>query len=203
MENYKGYTIEIKEDIDSQNPRDKDFDLGKMICFHGNYNLGDETDLKSSNFNNWQELEDYLKKEEDAICILPLYLYDHSGISMKCYRHGQHSAWDCGQVGFIYTTKKRVLELCGKNKTKKSIEKELENEVEIYNKYISDQFCGFTIRDKSGEYIDSRWGYCEYNEALKDAESNIDYLVKKEEEKINLEAKKEDITIKERLKIGV
>ena len=63
-----------------------------------------------------QSMHDLLD-EADGYAMLPLYLYDHSGITMNTT--GFNDRWDSGQVGFIYTTKDRVTELMGeKNVTK-------------------------------------------------------------------------------------
>ena len=94
-------------DTDPTDPRSDD-NIGIMVCFHKRYTLGDKTDLTSDQFGGWAELEAYLKKELKAVVILPLYLYDHSGISIHTFKHGQHYSWDGGQVGFIYTTKEKM-----------------------------------------------------------------------------------------------
>ena len=128
----------LTPDNDPIDPRE-DENYSTMVCFHRQYKLGDETDLKSDNFNGWEELEKYLKEELKAIAILPLYLYDHSGISMRTYRHGQHRDWDCGQVGFIYMTADNLREV-GIKKSK--AEQYLINEVETYNQYLTgDLYC--------------------------------------------------------------
>lgn len=41
MEEYKGYTIEIRQDELAGSPREWD-NLGTMVCFHRRYNLGDD-----------------------------------------------------------------------------------------------------------------------------------------------------------------
>jgi hypothetical protein len=178
MENieYKGYTIKIDVDESSFDPREDD-NIGIMVCFHKRYSLGDKTELKSSDFEGWQELENYLRKKEKAIVILPLYLYDHSGISIATYRHGQHASWDCGQVGFIYTTREQLKKMGTKN-NKKKLEQYLMGEVETYNKYISGQVLYFSIEDENGIQIDSCGGWYDENDAIKEAKSIIDYNIK-------------------------
>jgi hypothetical protein len=177
---YKGYTIKIDIDENPIDPReDEDFDT--MVCFHSRYSLGDKTDLKSDMFGGWDELEKYLKKEKGASVTMPLYLYDHSGISMKTYRHGQHSAWDCGMVGFIYTTKKDIKRFFGNKKlTRAQIEKYLIQEVEIYNTYIMGMVYYFSIEDENGNPVED--GACgnwhDEKDAITEAKSIIDYEVK-------------------------
>lgn len=119
-------------DENGYNPREDD-NLGHMVCFHNKYTLGDKTVLKSEDFTSWEELKRYIKKELKAIYILPLFLYDHSGISIRTFPHGHHVNWDCGQIGFIYCTKEDLKKI---GITKSRIEKSLISEVETYNQYI-------------------------------------------------------------------
>jgi hypothetical protein len=93
---------------DAFNPREDD-NLGTMICSHKRYNLGDEKQSKEFDFdehNNWDEVEKALIKEHKTAIILPLYLYDHSGITMKTTPFS--CRWDSGQVGFVYISKDKV-----------------------------------------------------------------------------------------------
>ena len=109
--------IYIDEYADS--PREWD-NLGKMICFHKRYNLGDKHTESSKDFDSFEELRDYLIKEKNAIVILPLFLFDHSGITISTSAF--NNRWDFGQVGFIYATKEDVLrEYNVKKITKKAI----------------------------------------------------------------------------------
>jgi len=94
-----------------ENPRNDD-NLGKMLCFHRRYVLGDrrEPAIRESSFRSWDEVETHLRSELKALVILPLYLYDHSGLRMKVGSFqgllpGGHAEFDSGQVGFIYATK--------------------------------------------------------------------------------------------------
>ena len=120
-------------DHDAESPREWD-NFGTMLCFHKRYDLGDDTEGKTSeDFNGWEEVEAYLRKEKKAVVVLPLYLYDHSGISMRTYRHGQHASWDCGQVGFIYITAEALKK---EGVTKAKAEKILIGEVETYDQYL-------------------------------------------------------------------
>ena len=99
--------VEIDQDIDPMDPREWD-NLGVMVCFHRRYNLGDKHDLKSQDFNGWDDIESFLRDGAGYDCVmLPLYLYDHSGLRMKVGSFNGllpqgHARWDSGQVGFIY-----------------------------------------------------------------------------------------------------
>ena len=129
---HKGYTIEIMYDEDAQNPRDKDFDnLDTMVCFHKRYSLGDsEHGYKKEDFNSWDELEAQIIKDHNPVVINPLYLYDHSGITISISPFS--CPWDSGQIGWIFVSRKAALDNWQKNN--KTSNKSLEAKV---NRYIN------------------------------------------------------------------
>jgi hypothetical protein len=165
-------------DSDPLDPRE-DKNYSTMLCFHKRYSLGDKTDLKSSDFNGWEEVREHLIKVEKAIVILPLYLYDHSGISMKVgsfqgLLSQGHAEFDSGQVGFIYLTKQELKDWGIK---KNKAEQYLINEVEVYNEYLQgDVYCLVKEtynKDKEQVDYDTIGGYYGYLEAEKSLETEI------------------------------
>lgn len=167
-----------QDDTGCKSPREWD-NIGTMIAFRRRYNLGDETDLKSSMFEGWDDLEQHLIKEEGAAVILPLYLMDHSGISISTT--GFSCGWDSGQVGFIYATRKAIF---GEHprlrrltkKLRERVEEQLREEVKVYDQYLTGDVWGYRVIGDDGEEVDSCWSLFGYdyavemgNEALKDA----------------------------------
>ena len=177
----EGYSIRyLIPETDPENPRNWD-NLGYMLCFHRRYDLGDETDLKSDMFNGWEEVESYLIKEKKAKVILPLFLYDHSGISMRTYRHGIHASWDCGQVGFIYATEQEIKSWLNVKKITKKIKEKvikiLEAEVKIYDQYIQgDTYClvkeNYNQNKENIDY-DTLGGFFGYEDSLEALKTEI------------------------------
>ena len=160
IENEK-YKLEIFDDLNPCSPREFD-NLGTMVCFHRRYNLGDETELKSSDFSSWEELENYLYKEENTLIAIPVFMYDHSGLWINTT--GFSCPWDSGQVGYIYISKEKVRReySCKRisKKLKKMIREMLCSEVDLYNDYLSGNVYGFTLTDKeNAEEIDSSCGF--------------------------------------------
>ena len=162
-------------DEEPMSPRSEFDNMGVMVCFHGRYDLGDKTGLNSKDFSSWNEVEEYLKKEKDAVVILPLYLYDHSGLRMKVGSFRGllpqgHAEFDSGQVGFIYVSRETVKKEYG-DLSKESIEKatkHLEGEVETYDQYLRGEVYAWHIvrktkcsqcGDENEETIDSCYGY--------------------------------------------
>ena len=194
----------FQDDCDFETPRDWE-NLGKMICWTKRYNLGDvkllenyseSKECKLSNLteycNGWDEIEEVLKKEFGAVVILPLFLYDHSGLSMRTYSHGQHAGWDGGYVGFIYATKADILkEYSVKRITKalkEKVEKSLEGEVKIYSQYLEGDVYSFTVEeldcDGEGEVVESCGGFYGMESAKEEMNSQIDWLVKNRKENL-------------------
>lgn len=141
---HKGVNVTIYYDDhgDVNNPRDND-NLATMVCWHPDYVLGDyqftngdgRGAVETPAFESWKNgntvpsmraLARMIGVVEKGICIMPLYLYDHSGISISAGtvnpfdnptvrrdEFGNGMGWDTTMVGFIYTTPERIRELCG------------------------------------------------------------------------------------------
>lgn len=157
-----------------ESPRTSWDNLGKMVCFHKRYNLGDSNNLTSDSFNSWEELHDYLINYHDAIVILPIYMLDHSGITISV--NSFNDRWDSGQVGFIYANREDIKkEFIVKYITKKTInqvKKILLAEIDVYDKYLRGE-CYIIAREiydenKVNLNYDSYSGFCGYENALKE-----------------------------------
>ena len=90
--------------------------------------------------------------------ILPLYLYDHSGITMSTANFS--CPWDSGQVGWIYADRK-MIEKEYESLAPETMEKArglLESEVKTYDYYLTGQTYGFQLFEGDLE-TDSCWGF--------------------------------------------
>jgi hypothetical protein len=153
-----------------------------MVAFHSRYNLGDKDHgYTSKDQSSWGELRAKLV-EDGAVAILPVYMYEHSGITIRTTPFS--CKWDSGQVGFIFVGKEKLLkEYGGKKVTKKKIDRALgviKGEVETYDQYLCGEVYGFTVEDKDEKDIDSCGGFLgDYNDkdygALHEARSAVDH----------------------------
>lgn len=183
----KGYIIKyLVQDDMPESPREWD-NLSKMVCFHRNYDLGDKHNLKSNVFAGWEDLKNHLIKEEGAYLISPLYLYDHSGITIKlgsfygCGLPQGHARFDSGQVGFIYVTKEDIKKnfLVKKitKKTKEKAKEVLRAEVENYDQYLRGDIYMIVKeeynKNKKLINMDNVGGYLGYEYSLKALETDI------------------------------
>jgi hypothetical protein len=171
-ETYKGYEIKVCIDENPFSPREDD-NLGTMACFHRRYSLGDKHDFKTPD-----DCSQYSKRKD--VISLPLYLYDHSGITIRTIPFT--CPWDSGQVGIIFVTKEKIRkEYMVKRVTKKVIKKvfkSLESEVKVYDNYLRGEVFGFQI-EKDDEEVDSCWGFFEeQDEVMKYAKEEVDYYKK-------------------------
>ena len=130
----------IVEDDMIPNPREDD-NLGVMAAFHNAYNLGDEAPFSTTEFNGWEEMEEHIQSKLHPVAIKPLYLYDHSGVTMSTEPFSCN--FDSGQVGFIYATNKDLDRMGIKMKAgetwsefKERIELQLVAEVSWYDRYL-------------------------------------------------------------------
>lgn len=189
---YKGYKITVDWDSD----RDYDYDprrewdnLGTMVCFHKRYNLGDEHEYCAGDFSGWEHIEDVLMENHNTAVILPIYIYDHSGITINTT--GFSCPWDSGQVGFIFISKEKVREEYKvkriSKKLLKQVEEILQNEVKIYDRYLRGDILYYEI-EKDEEHQESCYGFYENEEVvLKEAMEIVDYLEKSEREQKTLD----------------
>lgn len=150
---------------DDCNTSSREWDnLGVMVFFHKRYDLGDKHDFKHENFNSWDELETAIRGKKKNIVCLPVYMIDHSGISISTKSF--NDPWDSGQIGFIYCD----MEQCKKMGTEWDAEKikgYLENEVKTYDQDLTGDVYGFQLVSKSTcdkgheheEIEDSCWGF--------------------------------------------
>ena len=207
-ETYKGFKIQIVPDLDPMNPRIEFDNVGTMICFHKRYNLGDKHEYRHEDYAGWDELCDQLRQDFGKNpLILPLYLYDHSGITISTSPFS--CPWDSGQVGFIVCSLKKAKEEWGmkgslrngwdsiatpvmiplsnrylRRTLREAATQYLEGEVKEYDQYLRGEVYGYRVTDPEGEETDSCWGYYgDYKYPLDEARSIIDWYIKNENKK--------------------
>jgi len=191
---FGGHTITIENDDDSNSPREDD-NLGTMLCRHKSYNLGDVEESKKipwGDFESWKDAENYIYKKYDVAILLPVFMYDHSGLAFNTT--GFSCGWDSGQVGFILIEKSKVRkEYSVKRIGKKLLDQVkgyLKQEVKTYSQWHEGDVYGYTITDKNGDEVESCWGFYGYDYVKEQAESavppsNAEHFVKSFEFLIN------------------
>lgn len=158
-------TVKVVQDSDAESPRTWD-NLGVMACWHRQYRLGDVQ--PSCTPEEW-----IAENAPEGSIVLPLYLYDHSGISMSTSEFS--CPWDSGQVGVIVATPDKVREEFRDTKMtpeqlREQVVKVLVQEVSTYDDYLTGNVWGYTIEVThackecghavhDNEQEDSCWGF--------------------------------------------
>lgn len=171
-----GFRLRIEQNECLPDPR-VDFDhLCTMVCFHDRYTLGDKHEYHPAT-----ALDDVLEENQpEGIWAMPLYLMDHSGLSMRTdpglFQACDSAGWDWGKVGFIYVSKAAMrnefpsirtdLELAHK------AEEIMRYEVEEYDQYLQGDVWVWSIERKCTDpecghwlYVESCGGYFGYEYA--------------------------------------
>lgn len=150
------FTVKVvQDDCCNDSPRDWD-NLGTMICFHRRYNLGDK---------HKYSVEEAVELEQSNNGIsLPLFLYDHSGISISTSNsYPYNDRWDAGKVGIIYVSDEKIKKEYSVDEVTPEVAEKvrqvLKAEVQTYDSYLRGEVYGFTVTDEDGELVESCWGF--------------------------------------------
>lgn len=182
----KTYEYEIVQDTDPTNPREWD-NIATMICGHKRYNLGDKHDYKQDDFDSWEEVKEQIESDYKVLMIKPLYMYDHSGITISTSPFG--CQWDSGQIGWIFIDEKKLQyitgDASGHNET--NLEEIIEGEVKTYDKYIQGECYGYKIYEvetcslghEHKTELDSCWGYYDEDDCESEAKGIIEHYQSK------------------------
>lgn len=144
--------LEIVQDTDAESPLDWDGRLGRIVCWHRRYKLGDEQPTIGS--------QEWLAENADDIFVaLPVYMYDHSGITIRTTPF--ECRWDSGQLGHIYCTKQNAVHYGFRldDDAIDVIEKALVEEIAQYDQYLRGDVWGFRLLTDDDELVDSCWGF--------------------------------------------
>jgi len=176
-----GQTIEIFQDGDNCSPREND----NMCIFHvahRRYSFGDK---------NYSSLADITSAERKAVAkgdiVLPLYMYDHSGITIALTPFP--CPWDSGQVGFVQVKKSEIIANWGKKNWTKSLQEKAHEvagmEVKEMDSYLRGEVYLYSINN----YEESCGGYIgDITYCIEEAKSAAEYLKTYKEEQARIEA---------------
>ena len=137
--------VALESDIDIYRP--EKHHLFTLAHRHRNYVFGDDT------FRDLDELPD-----ADDVISLPVYMYDHSGITINTT--GFSCPWDSGTVGVVYVYKDAAqqhgytLDEAGIEQIKEA----LRAHVEMWDDYVSNNIWGWTVYE-----VDTDDVYCPEN----------------------------------------
>lgn len=163
---YKGFTIKIEPDFDACDPIAEWDGNVKYALWHRRYKLQNDTDLNTDDYSGWDELKQALIKKYRALAILPVYMYDHGGQTIRTTPFGgMYGYFDSGQLGFAFINKECLNEWGFKSRrgyekaTGDTLEDAIRQNVSLYDSYIRGDVYGYIIEDENEEQIDSCGGW--------------------------------------------
>lgn len=169
---HAGVSVSIVPDPEPSDPREWD-NLGHMVCGHRRYTLGDEQ------ANSIEALKEAI---EGARVALPLYLLDHSGISMSTGSF--NDPWDSGMVGYIVATDEAIRGCYAMAPDAEigedvilRVTENLKGEVETYDAYLRNDVCGYIVAGDT-RYEESCWGFFSVEDAKHDANEAAEHVAR-------------------------
>ena len=152
--------LEIMIDEACESPREWD-NLTVIVTIKNNHHTIGDIQVNSS-----EELRELLE-DKKAEFAMPLYVYEHSGISLKCFEdktmvgYPYNDQWDAGCIGMVFTTEALLKEAGLFNSTKKEIIEYMKAEVDTYSQWCNGECYGFRL---------SKWSKCDKCNQLEDKE---------------------------------
>lgn len=177
---YNGYHIDIYYDDDARSPREAYDNLGTLYTAHRRYRPEKEFD---DHFDIGEVFEgrigNFRKSFLKEYVALPVYLYDHSGITVSTTPF--RCPWDSGFFGIIAVSLDKVREEYGwKHVTAKRrarIERYLQGEIETLDSYYTGEVFGYRITpEDNDDELGSCWGFYG-TECLKEMEAECRHII--------------------------
>ena len=185
----KKFELEIEQDENPMNPRIEWDNVTTMICFHKRYNVGDKHNYKSSDFDSWDEFKEQIQQDYNVFMIKPLYLFDHSGITISTSSFNDR--WDSGQVGFIIIEEKNWENMMGKDmdRSDERLERIIDGEVETYDSYLRGDVYKYKIYEvetcslghEHRNLVESMGGWFDEEDCKSEGQREMEYLQSKVE----------------------
>jgi hypothetical protein len=146
--------IRIIRDTYPQNPREEYDNLTVMVCNHRRYSLGDQKvskEIRFGGFSGWDALKEALIEKYVPLAIEPIYMYDHSGITISTSPFS--CPWDSGQIGFVLVPESQKGNYWNNDSKEPPTEADLKAwaerlikaEVETYDQYLTGDVYGYVI----------------------------------------------------------
>lgn len=151
---HAGRTVNVYIDDDPQNPR-TEYDCASLIVhWHRRYDFGRRVSSETTE----ETIREWAADRADVIlAILPLFLYDHGGLVLRCGAFGD--PFDSGQVGFVYIDKKTSDTMGYEDLSTAEYEAILRQEIQTYNHYLSGEVYGYEVVGAAGDVLESCGGF--------------------------------------------
>ena len=168
------FKIEVWVDDFPSNPFEDWDATATIVHWHPRYSLGDQVSIPGSP-EEMEELIESVKRDYGATVVLPLYLYDHSGITVSTKPFS--CQWDSGQVGLVFMSAKAIKDGWGDHPhpTDEDLPDIIASSLNSFDRYIRGEVYGYSVTRENGDEQDGPVGgfYCDPDEVMKEAESYL------------------------------
>lgn len=172
QETHAGMTVKVCIDDDPLNPRKEYDNATTIVHWHRRYDLGDKVEQVLAA----ELLEDYHEKGNPILAIVPLYLLDHSGISISI--DSFNDRFDSGQVGWAFITKSDADKMGYEYMTLEEYVTIIKAEVETFDHYLRGNVYGYIVESRNGEELESCCGFIgSMNDALAEGKSMAEGII--------------------------
>lgn len=172
------FTAFIYYDTDTLNPREDWDNLGKIVS----RKLTSDENFEFSGDKDYDIKR--LKQEFGATVILPIYMYSHGGETINTI--GFSCPWDSGQVGWIFATTEDIYKEYRCKRVNPAIRRRVKQiligEIKTYDQYIRGDVYGYQLSDKSGNELDSCWGFYGLDYIREEVNRIINWYIRQKEE---------------------
>lgn len=163
-----------------------------------------------------RSLAEYFREEYGSQVVLPLFLLDHSGITIRTGTDlmtiddeqaatrssgrfaGDDAGWDTSFIGFVFDTAD-TRKACGcEDWDADRIRESIEAEIETYDQFIRGEVYGYTLHHNGERLEDSCWGFIGYECVEEEAKAAAEYAahqVAREEREARYWLEREVLTV--------
>ena len=166
-----GYTINFVQDYEIENPREGlEYNRVKLYGAYGRETIGDEYTTPDRLAGILSTLlgvdDDYSLRElveladaSNRLFVAPFYMLVHSGWTVSTHPFGD--VWDSGVAGYGVVCRDDIKDIVFKDaeEFKTWAQKCFEQEIEVYDDYLTGNCWSYAIEDEDGLVIDSCGGF--------------------------------------------
>ena len=163
---HAGRTVRVVFDEDPANPRKEYDDLTIIAHWHRRYLLGD---IQIAPCTKEELIAEYEDRGDPILAIRPLYLYDHSVLSVSV---GSFScSYDSGQVGWVYITRSNAEKMGCEAWGRGQLDGAIEGDVDTYDRFLRGEVYAYDVVGRDGETLAAVSGFYDIADCLSEGMS--------------------------------
>ncbi len=174
---------EVSYDTDTISPRDDPHANATTLVLNGGRNYRFPCEVPQTIWkeaNSYTGLREVLEEKYHPLIIRPVYVYDHSGVSLRVGRDETNPfsvdrEWDTALVGFAMITEEKYAQVFGTYEAPETaiLLDILDDEVETYGHYVNGDVYRFQVVNPTGDVVDSCGDYFSYEDAVQEVKSAL------------------------------